>query len=392
VAGLSFGNKRWPIAVDIATENVRMLQLAEDGDDVRVVGGGRHVLAHHDDAPEQRREEIVSVVRRMLREGGFKGRQAVTALPTSALNIKNVRLPQMSPEQLDQAVRAEAEERFAFPVSGNQLNYLNAGQVRSGNEIRNEIIMMAVPEEAIDEHLAMLAEMGLTPVCIEAEPVALFRNRERFLRRQADMDAVSVLADIGAAGSRVVVARGRDIVFMKHVDIGARRMTGSVARHLNLDYREAHELRLRSVRGSGPGAEGVGRRDEDTERHLRDRSSIDWTINDAIRGEVEELAREISLCLRYCSVTFRGLRPKDIVLTGGATSDPSFVEMLSEHVNLECTVGQPFRHVDTDGATLGDSPRGLLSDWALCMGMALLRADLSMHGQEDDDATRRLSA
>lgn len=396
VAGLFLGNRTWPIALDMGTESVRMLQLAQSGEVMRAVGCAKwQVPESLADDPAARREAMVQAVQEMLKAGRFRGRRVVTALSSDVLQIKNVRIPQMPAEDLDVAVRAEAEERFGFPVPGNLLNYIQAGQVRSGNEVRNEVILLAVREEVVQERLALLADMGLEPEHIEAEPIALFRVLERYLRRRSGEDAVSVAVDIGVRGTCVVVARGRNVVFTKFIAIGGRRMTDAVARQLNLEYDDARQIRQRASEWE---SQSSGARRDDDRDGKRDRTSVGWTVRDAMRTEMETLCSEIALCLRYCSVTFRGLRPDRIALTGGEACDPMTVEMIADQLNMECVANQPLRNIDTSAADFGTDRRGLMTDWALCSGMAFCHTGFALERaqkssrQGDSRDGRRLSA
>ena len=384
-------NRRWPIALDLGTDSIKVLQLASVNSSLTVRAAGRWQFPlSAADNPTQRRELAVAAVRDIIRRGDFRGRRVVTALSAGELSITNVRLPHMSRQELDDAVLWEAKERFEFDVDPDRLKYLNAGKVRSGNEVSDEIIMMAVSEQVIEEHLSLIAAMGLQPERIEAEPVAVFREAERFLRRRADEDAVTVVADVGSVGTRVVVARGRNIVFLKNIDIGGQAFNEAVAAQLNLDITEARDLRTRVMQEHARrlgGAKKTGQDDEDRPA----RSEVDWTIRDAVRGRIEELARELSLCLRYCSVTFRGLRADEVTLGGGEVYDPAVIELLSENLGVECSPVHPLRGIDVSQVSLGMGRRTPLCEWATCMGLALLDADIAPHAREVSHE-RRLSA
>jgi hypothetical protein len=52
-------------------------------------------------------------------------------------------------------------------------------------------------------------------------------------------------------------------------------------------------------------------------------------VFDATRSTMEELGREIGLCLRYYSVTFRGQRPNKLRLLGGEAADPMLLGVLN---------------------------------------------------------------
>jgi len=375
----------WPIALDFGTDSVKMLQLQETAGGVGVRACGRWRCPEPDaQDPEQRRCLAIEAVRNLLRSGGFRGRNVVSALPYRDVRVKNVRLPHIPEHEMAKAVEWEAREHFTFDVAGNQLHYINAGQVRAGNELRDEIIMLAAPAEVIDDRLSLLSEMDLIPVRIEAEPIALLRMHTHLMRRNADDETVSVLVDLGGEGTRVVVARGSGIVFIKDIGTGGRDITMAVAKQLNLDASEAMELRIRP--GQSPDSSS-----DESAREPADRNSIDWTIHDAIRGVVESLAKEVSLCLRYCSVTFRGLRPQTVTLTGGGALDPLLVKLLQEHLNAQCEVGHPLRGMDISGTGFEGNRRRALADWALCGGMALQATNVHST-QEVQDDSHRLSA
>jgi len=390
--GSLWKNRRWPIGLDIGTDSVKMLQMHRSGSSVSVVACGQYHLPKGVEASSpDYRGHVAAGIRELLRQSDFRGRRVVSALPSSQLSIKNVRVAPMREEEKASALRNEAAERFNFPVDHDRLRWIEAGSVRQGAEVRDEVILLAAPVEVIENHLAILDDSGLVPEHIEAEPVSLFRVYQHFLRRRADEDAVTVSADIGRSATRVTVARGRKIVFIKRIDIGGSRLTDAVAKQLNLSHEEAYDLRVRLMRESDAAA-GRRRKDDKADESAADRTSVDWTLQDAMRGAVEELAREVALCLRYCSVTFRGLRPERVILTGGEAYDPALVELLSKSLGVPCEVGRPLRDIDVERMNVAPNRRAALAEWAVCAGLALRETDFVTEPRENDDHERRLSA
>ena len=400
--GLPLRKRYWPIALDMGSDSIKMLQMHRVGQIVSVCACGRWRFPESVSGdPAAARELAVAAVHDMLHNGNFRGHRVISCLSSGQLSIKNIRLPHMPEHELGQAVMWEAKERFSFDITTDQLAYLNAGRIRQGGEVRDEIIMLATPGEAVQDHLTLLDEMGLSAEHIDAEPIALFRVFERFLRRRDDEQAVSVVIDIGLGSTRVVVARGRQVVFVKSIDIGGRKFIEAVAKRLNITKEEAAELRMRVMREYDPRAEQV---ESSTEEEQSDQSkpkpldgneqsdSVRWTLRDAIRGDVEALAREISLCLRYCSVTFRGLRPKHITVTGGEAYDPDLLELLGDNLTMQCAVGRPLRGIDVSAVDLGADRRGMLNEWAVCAGLALRDVEMKSSTHEAEYEQDRLSA
>ncbi|HET6428444.1 MAG TPA: pilus assembly protein PilM [Phycisphaerae bacterium] len=377
-------NRYGPIGLDVGTEGVRMLQLERTGDRLSVAAAARwHFPPSALTGSERAQKAHLAAqgVRELLAKGGFHGRQVVSCIPADRLSIKNIRLPHMPEEELAGAVAWECQERFGFEVAPDRIHYINAGEVRQGTESRNEIILVAAAEEVIAEHLEMLQQMRVVPIHVDSEPNALFRTYQRFLRRAQDESVVTVVVDIGLSVTKVVVARGATVVLIKTIDVAGDRFNQCVAKELSLDYEEARHLRSRAFEAGAPDAAAGGVADQ-----------LQWSVVDAVRSPVEALAREIGLCLRYCSVTFRGLRPARILLTGGEAYDSALVKLLGNNLDSECVVGEPLRGMDLGAAELGGDRRGMLTEWSTAAGLALRGIVPIPESRKADHERSRVSA
>lgn len=385
--GLVTKRKRLPIGIDIGSESIKMLQLQVSPDRAPSVAAAavwRFPRGASQD-PSQHRPQAIEAVSGMLRHGGFSGRDVVSALSCSQVGIKNVRLPRMPLHELEAAIKWEATERFGFEVSEDQLNWIDAGEVRSGTDTVQELILLVANPAAIDEHLAMLSAMKLSPVAIDAEPLATFRVFGRFLRREEDEQAAKVILDLGASGTRVLVARGKQIVFIKGLEVGGSALTAAVSRQFNLSEEDAAQFRLRAMQQESARATG----------DMADSANalVDWNTQDAVRGTLESLAEELALCLRYCSVTFRGLRPTEVILCGGEAYDPLVAKLLGERLGIPCVMGRPMRGLDTDTVDWEGHSRGIFAEWAVCTGLALGDLDVwNTRCEADHGRPDRLSA
>ena len=69
--------------------------------------------------------------------------------------------------------------------------------------------------------------------------------------------------------------------------------------------------------------------------------SVAASVYDTTRGVLETLCRELSLCLRYYSVTFRGQRPSLVRVVGGGANDPTIVQILAAGLSIPVERGLP---------------------------------------------------
>jgi type IV pilus assembly protein PilM len=204
----------------------------------------------------------------------------------------------------------------------------------------------------------MLHHSGVVVESVDFEPCAIYRGIERFVRRREDEHEVHVIIDIGARRSQVVIGKGREISFIKPVEIGGQHLHEAVVRKLGITPDEARSLRRRLVEAAADGTEAAKR------------DPVRQAVYDATRSIVEDLAREISLCLRYFSVTFRGHRPNRIRLVGGEAIDAQLQEILNASLPLPVEAVSPLQGIDVSRMKATDR-RSNLCEWAVAFGLGL---------------------
>lgn len=347
-------SKVQPIGLDIGTDSIRMLQLEIVDDAPAVLAAMRQRRSVSPAAEGGGPADLSDTLRRMVRQGGFHGRRVVASLPREILHLKNLRLPPMPASELAAAVAFEAESIFPFDLSEAKLHFIPAGEVRQSSETRQEVILFAARLADIDAYLEQLHTAGLIVESLDTEPTALYRTIDRFVRRREDEQAVSVLVDVGFRCSQIVIGRGRDINLIKMIDIGGRHLHEAVSRKLGISVDEVRDLRRR-----------LDAADSDARNE-----SVRQAVFDATRVVAEDMSREIALCLRYYSVTFRGHRPSRVRLVGGGACDPLLIEQLAAAMPIPVEAGRALANIDTRRMTSTDR-RGGMAEWTTAFGLAL---------------------
>ncbi len=387
-----------PIGLDVGHNAIKMLQLRRVGprssgdagwaagrSSWQVSAQASYLFAQ--DArqdPSLRWQWLVPAVQSMLnnRSGGrFRGRQVVAALDHEQVQIKNARLPRMPADELCQAVRWEAAERFPFDVSAGLVRHLLAGEVRQGGEHRQEVLMFAVSDQTLRLCLGQLQKAGVQPVGLDSRPVALVRAMELFSPETLE-DAgpaspdglptpaeppVQVLADLGSRSCSLVITRARRIVFIKNIDVGTDDVNRAVAEKIGTGLEDTASLRRRLGRAHAeppdPSVGGPSAADAKVRR----------AVIAATRPVIERLAHEITLCLRYTSVTFRGSRPDRMTLVGGGSHDRLLVQLAEEALGMQVEVGWPLVGClpqPPEPASEGEEEVGG-GEWAVALGCCL---------------------
>ncbi len=336
-----------PIGVDIGSRAVKLLQL--DADHKTLLEAARWDL---DDpaspGSHQRDEQIVQAIRQAREGRRFRGREAVFCLGARDLFVQNIRVPQGSGEDLRKTVYAEAAGRLPFSSEEAEIRYLETGDVRQGDTLRREVILLACRREMVERLLKIAERTGLQPAAIDVEPVALLRCYARQFRRNEDQQSRMMFVNVGASTTKVVIAQGSTPMFIKYLETGGRHLDEAVARHLEMPLEDAAALRRHN------GDRRADQRDPEVTR----------SISQSVRPVLERLAGEVALCLRYYSVTFRG-QPLSRVVLGGGEACESLSEYLGTQLGVPCELGDPLR-------TYASPPQaGRASQWDVAAGLAL---------------------
>src|SRR5690606_4689929 len=119
-----------------------------------------------------------------------------------------------------------------FKSDEAEIRYIEAADVRQGDTFRREVILLACHRPALERMLGVAAAAGLRPVAIDVEPAALLRCYARQFRRDDDQQRRWMFVNLGAARTKVVIARGGEAMFVKYIDAGGRHLDEAVAKHL----------------------------------------------------------------------------------------------------------------------------------------------------------------
>ena len=365
-----------PIGLDIGNNSIKMIQLLVNGEQLSVIAAQKARIDHGINDEQEKNMFIVSAIQRMLAEGRFHGSNVVSSLPNEGLEITSLRLAEAQSDGIEQALRKEVVQRFGLDPDKDAMQYVIAGNVHQGDEIKNELILFAAANETIKSHIELLEQTGLKPVSIDTIPCALFRSFERSLRRQEDRERTVVFVDVGNQFTTVVFGRGGEISFVKQIPVGGEKFNEEIAAKLGVDISEAEALReALQMEKSFPtlNHDLSEQLVDDNEQKLE--ATTRQAIVDAVSEVAEELTREISLCLRYYTVTFRGKRVGQAFFTGGGAYEYILLDVLKRQLAVEIEVAQPLKGFDMSmergNLDFDSDRRGLLCEWAVAVGLSL---------------------
>ena len=336
-----------PIGVDLGSRCVKLVQFCADRGRLQDASRWEVPSAGKSDSAPSHQAWVEAL--KNAREGhNFRGRDAVLCLTGRELFLQNIRVPKVDSESMQRVVIQEVAGRLPYAVSEAEIRFLEAADVRQGGATMREVIAIACRREEIERSLAIASEAGLRPVAVDVEPAALLRSCVSQYRRDDDQRQRAMCVHLGYSRSVVVIAEGNDVLFIKYLEQGGRHMDQSLALALGMPLEEAAALRRHNYE----------RRSSDQDPELSRSISL------AMRGPIDQFCNEISRCIRYHSVTFRG-KPLVRMVLGGGEANPMLFEEISRRIDLDCELSEPFRHMETPQLT------SRAAGWDIAAGLAM---------------------
>jgi type IV pilus assembly protein PilM len=385
-----FASRVNPIAIDIGTDTIKLLQVEPVKD-----GSARLVAAACDVIPEELRSKAAErdgyaaeSIRKMLMEG-FRGKQVVTCLPAGQMAVQHLRMAKMTSEELTKALPFELSGKLPFDAGRAALRHTVAGEVYQNQESKQEVIVMAAPKDAVDRHLGVLSKSKLEVVGIHVEPTALIECFGHIFKRKSDETVSTLFVDMGAGSTHVVIAHGKNMVFAKHVAVGGDKFNKRVADAMKCEVGAAKELRIKVAHQKSQasrlpaGVVGIGANGKEGNDHPLGRantasgtSGLDAEaiakVEQAIVEPLEVLISDLELCLRYYESIFPGKRVDRAIFVGGESRHVGLCQAIAQRLGVPATLGDPLARLQKDGVAKSTVDlRQPQPGWAIAVGLGI---------------------
>lgn len=329
--------------LDIGSHTIKAVQLAKKGNQHQLLAAGTapSTLKGLVSESEADLTSLVTVIKKLYQEAKIKTKNVASALPQDQVSAKLITLPKLSEEELESALKWEAEQYVPFPLSEATLAHQIVGQVDKNGQSKMEVLLVAASTRLIDKLQKILKTAGLNPVSIEMEISAIARS---LIAPEANPKMV---VDLGAKTTDLAMVENGQVTFTVSTATAGEALTRAVAYGLELDPSQAEAYKK---------AYGV------------DTNKLEGKVAQAINPILDVIVKEIEKTLKYTQA--KGKTVNQIILTGGTANLPEIAGLLAQKLNLEIQIGNPFSRVNVD-PNLVKIPKSEIPLYAAAVGLAL---------------------
>jgi type IV pilus assembly protein PilM len=253
-------------------------------------------------------------------------------------------------KQLANAVTFRAHEALSIPMDQAVMDYHVVGtQTLEGGNVAHRVILAAAYREPIDHFAAAFDAADIQLDAIDVEAFALLRAVAPPHSSSDERTAVVALA-LGHDRTTLAISDGKFCDFTRVLEWGGGRLDAAIARELGVTTEEAAEAKLALSLLDDEPASARGR--------------------NAVKHELTTLARELVASLQFYQAQPDSLALSEILVTGGTTRMPGFVEELERLVRARVRAADPLGAVQADANI---SARNDLASLAIAIGLGVDR-------------------
>ena len=324
-----FGRSRSLVGLDIGDSSIKVIELKENKGGWQVCKLGWEPLSSEAivDGAIMDSQLVSEIIQRLFERCRIKTSSTVaTALSGHSVIVKRISLPVMSDAELAESIRWEAEQYIPFDIEDVNLDYLILEGSSLAGEGNMDVLLAAAKKEKINDYINVITQAGLTASTVD---IAAFAMQNAFeANYDFEPDQVIALVDVGSAVSSITVLYGGTSVYWRDINIGGNQYTDAIQKEMNLSGEQAEQLKR------GEEIEGI-----QYEQVLPILSSVSDDIGKEIQKTLD-FFKQISATDRLLDRAY---------LCGGASQVQHMKEALSERLDAEVEMLNPFRKVAPAG-------------------------------------------
>jgi type IV pilus assembly protein PilM len=336
------------VGLDIGSSAVKAVELGKKGANLHLLNLGFENLQTDTIVDGQIMElnNVSNVIAHIFSEHQIRTSRVAAGVSGHSVIVKNIVLPQMSDEELQESFSWHAEEHIPFDIGDVNLDY----ELTSKSSETLHVLMAACKSDKIANVKQAIQLAGKQPVIIDVDAFALQNCYE--VNYQPRAGEIVALLNVGAATMNINILNGTRSIFARDASVGGSQYTSLLQKELGLSFEQAE-----AVKRGMPLPDGVEPK----------------PIQPIIEAVSETLALEVKKTVDF----YRASAPESesiqkFLLAGGGSKLPGLADFLTSRFEIPVEVFDPFRQIEVDSRKFDpDYMREIVPEMAVAVGLAL---------------------
>jgi len=345
------------LGVDIGTATIKVVELSSWAGRVKLENYGEIPASAMYQKPFRTfkkstlllsSDEISRAIKAVVDEAKIKTKKCIFSIPDFSSFFTTIELPQMTAEELPQAITTEARKHVPIPLAESAVDWqVIEGKVGDKKINKLRILLVAVPTETINQYQKIAVSAGLELLALEAEVFGLVRS----LVDREEKRTVALI-DIGARTTTCSIIEKRVLRSSHSFDVSGSALTERIVEGLSIDYKMAEKIRDKyGILPMAIGLDGMSV------------GEILIPLVDLIIAENEKVLKNYAWK--------EGKSIEKIILAGGTAFLPGLLEYFRDYFKIEVEVANPFKKILYPPIIERILKEELGPSYAIAVGMAL---------------------
>ncbi len=230
------------LGIDAGSYALKFCLSEKRGESFAILRVGELVLVREENLPK-RMTTLQENLRLFLQRNRLP-KEAVLSFSHPQIVFQRINLPEMSQEELGNALQWEAHSL----IPGEE-SFQVGWSILEKNGEKMDVLFSAVPSPVIEEFVETFDQTGIWIEAVEPHPISLMRG---FLSLHPELfEASFTLVDIGFEKTVVICFGNRNVFLSRHLSWGMKRVQGVLQEKFRLSLPEAIEVVKRGENREG---------------------------------------------------------------------------------------------------------------------------------------------
>ena|SRR3990172_6124990 len=295
-------------------------------------------------------------MKRILNEAKIKSKNAYVSIPAAGALITLVEFPNISREDLDQAIKFEAHKYIPISLDDVVLSWdivsiksknnlikrlSEETKTESKDAIQNNIkvVLVAAPKNKVEKYEKLVSGLGLKLKSIEIDSFSLVRALV------GNDQGNFIVVDIGSRICNIILVEKGLIKVNRNIDAGGKDVTRAIAKSMEIDEDKANAMKV-----SG-------------KKFLTGQNPV---VLPALGTIIEEIRRVLSDYYKNES----GSQINSVILSGGTANLKGISNYFQNYLKIKKVIGDPFSRITCDEKLMPKISQ-IKTQFSVCAGLAL---------------------
>lgn len=284
---------------------------------------------------------VTAALKELWQAYKFECRHVILGITNQQLVVRDMTVPNLSPDQRAKALPFQAREIVALPIEQVLIDFAQLGEIDEENNTVSGLLV-ATPRAPVLAAVEAVERAKLKVARVDLSSFAALRSiaDERL--------SVEAVVDLGAHMTNIVIHNQGIPKVVRTVLRGGDELTQKLADKLGIGLAEAEAAKCQVGLTGGPSE-----------------------VTSALAEAVRPLLAEIRSSIHYFGSTNGGAGLERISLTGGGSRLAGLAELLDEQLGVSTNVITPMQHIRNRVASTPDGTDASDLGTAVSVGLAM---------------------